>query len=93
MCKLILNVIISNALLIYSLYLTHWLEFLPSCHSSMFDPVTLTVKYKIIANYQYIDNQLPKTGLQPNPETLCILKIPHTMEKVQNVCIIKEYVY
>jgi len=59
----------------------------------MFDPVILIVKYKIITNYQYIDKQLPKTGLQPNPETLCLLKIPLTMDKVQNVCIIKEYVY
>ena len=30
---------------------------------------------------------MPKTGLQPNPKTMCILNIPNTKGKVQNVFI------
>jgi hypothetical protein len=46
----------------------------------MFDPVT-DIKIKN-------NNKLPKMGLQQTPETLCILNIPHTAGKVQNVRII-----
>jgi hypothetical protein len=86
--KLILNVNKSNALLIYNLYLTHWLEFLPSSQIVPCLILLLIVKYKIITNYQYINNQLTKTGLQPNPETLCILNIPHTKGKLKEICLL-----